>query len=374
MDAEIIARVRAWLKEQRLVGALVSDPFNVGWLTGHFPSATGGPDPFAGGPAVVWVSMGKLVLLVAGAEAASRAEGELLRRTYIGYSVERTFDPAARLREEFQVLVNEQLPPRGNVGIEQSHLPLALYEILRTERPALNFVPIDGLLTRLRAIKTAGEIEKLQASLMLCDQAQAELRASAAVGLSEIELFGRVHAAVERAAGQSTPMVANLAAGPRTAEAGVVPSGNSLHDGDVVLFDVALQHNGYWGDNAATLGVREVSPELQRIHQVVRDALELAVNAVQPGRRANQVDTDVRAFIRQQGFEPYWHHTGHGIGVSYHESPRLVPTEETVLESGMVICLEPGIYLRGVGGVRIEDAVLVKVNGAERLTHHVKSL
>jgi len=110
------------------------------------------------------------------------------------------------------------------------------------------------------------------------------------------------------------------------------------------------------------------------MHQTVTDALELAISMVRPGIKGQEIDQRVRHLIASAGYPDYPHHTGHGIGVSRHEAPRIVPYSEEVLEEDMVIMLEPGIYIPGESGVRLEDGILVTADGAEILTKHDKSL
>ena len=110
------------------------------------------------------------------------------------------------------------------------------------------------------------------------------------------------------------------------------------------------------------------------MHRVVTQALELAISLVRPGARANEIDRRVRQFIAEAGYPVYPHHTGHGVGVSPHEQPRIVPYNDMAIEAGMVLMLEPGIYFPGEAAIRLEDALLVTPDGAEVLTHHDKSL
>jgi Xaa-Pro aminopeptidase len=131
--------------------------------------------------------------------------------------------------------------------------------------------------------------------------------------------------------------------------------------------------HGYWSDSCATYYAGERSPKQAAIHQTITNALDYAINLVKPGVVARDLDRQVRQFIADAGYAVYPHHTGHGVGVTGHEAPRIVPYNDEVLEEGMVIMLEPGIYLPGETGVRLEDALLITADGAEILTGHDKS-
>jgi Xaa-Pro aminopeptidase len=373
-DPEILHRARAAVKAEQLQGAPLANPFNVGWLTGHFPRAIGGPDPFMGGPALVWLGLEQVVLLIAGNMEGTTRSGNLTIQTYVGYSGQALVDPQANLRHSLENILKQYVPAQGHVGVEQDDLTVPLFSTIRETCPALTWQPIDGRLARLRAVKTREEIQRVRESLELCDLTQRELRAQAAPGKTEIALFGALQAGVEGSVGAQTPMFGNLAAGARSAERGVVPTSYTLQAGDMVLLDITLRHNGYWGDNAASFAVGTVDQKLRKIHGVVLDALHRAEEEIRPGLRANQLDETVREFIRRRGYQPHHHHTGHGIGVSYHEAPRILPSNDEPLQEGMVICLEPGIYVEGLGGVRIEDAVLVVSDGAQVLTRHNKEI
>jgi Xaa-Pro dipeptidase len=139
------------------------------------------------------------------------------------------------------------------------------------------------------------------------------------------------------------------------------------------MADIVPRLNGYWGDICGGHFVGAPSPDMAGIWRVVRDALRRATDAVRPGLVCKNLDSLMRSAIEDAGYEAYPHHSGHGLGVSYHEEPRLVPYNETALEPGMIVALEPGIYLPGVGGIRLEDVVLVTGDGCEVLTHHLGS-
>jgi Xaa-Pro dipeptidase len=274
---------------------------------------------------------------------------------------------AAALQELFAGWHN-----RGaTVAVELRFLPAALAGILHDSLSGATLRPVDGQLEPLRAVKTPEEIIKLRAALALCDQSQADVRMLLQPGVSEIALWGELKAGLEVQAGGRLPMLADLVAGVRTGEMGGLPGAYVLQEGDPVIADIVPRLDGYWGDICGTHFVGAPSAGMAKMRQIVLDALRRGMDAVRPGVIARDLDAMLRETIRAAGYEPYPHHSGHGVGVSYHEEPRLVPYNDMALAPDMVIAIEPGIYLPGVGGVRLENVVLVTQDGCELLTRHL---
>jgi Xaa-Pro aminopeptidase len=190
-------------------------------------------------------------------------------------------------------------------------------------------------------------------------------------GKPEIEIWGALRGRLEIAAGGHLPILEDFIAGKHTADIGGFPRNYVLEATDPVISDIMLRLDGYWGDITGTYFVGEPNVELAKVYKVVLDTLRKGIKAVKPGVKACDLDNLLRSSIREHGYPPHPHHSGHGIGTSYHEEPRLVPYNKLKLESGMVVTLEPGIYLPGMGGVRLEDVVLVTANGCEVLTSHL---
>jgi Xaa-Pro aminopeptidase len=361
-----------YLRAQGLSAALLSSPFTVAWLTGYAPPVLSGPSPFEGSPVLAWWCDGHLTLVTSDAEAnAARATGAEVR-DYVAYTIE---EPIAGFRGQASTLLEVlkgTAGVRGKIGIEMDFLPASLFDPVQSALPHVAPEPLDHRLDALRAVKSPEEIRKLRAALALCDRAQAKLQAAIGPGVSELELWGAVQADLEIAAGTPLPVLVDLVAGTRSAGIGGLPGAYRTNTGDALIFDVGPRLDGYWGDNCATYFVGEPVPEFARIYEVVQATLMKGIEAVRPGVEARELDALLRESLRTAGYEPHPHHSGHGIGVAYHEEPRLVPYNSRTLEPGMVITLEPGVYVPGVGGVRLENAVLVTQEGCELLTHHLE--
>jgi len=366
-----LTRLHDWLHAHGCAGALLSSPFTLTWLTGYAPPIEFGPDPFLGGPALAWVHDGRVTVIASDAEApALRAAGVDVRE-YAGYTVDQPLACATRMAAEVRAALSDVVHLSGAVAVEENALSATLLHAAHAALPQARWAPSDDALAALRAVKTDAEVARIRAALALCDAAQRHVRETLRAGITELDLWASMRAAVENAAGGRVPMLADLASGLRCADIGGPPTARVLQPGDGVIFDFVPRLDGVWGDCCDTLFVGEPSPELRRLRQVSLDALRAGVAAVRPGVRAGDLDALLRRSVRDTGYEPYPHHSGHGIGAAYHEAPRIVPGDSTILQAGMVIALEPGVYVPGLGGARVEDVVLVTHDGCEVLTQHL---
>ncbi len=371
MNLPALARFAEFCEERKLSSMLLSHPATIAWLTGYAPPIQTGPNPFEGGAALGWWHEGRLILLLSDNEgsAAYASGAEVLE--YAAYTIE---GPAAGFRNQgaaLKGLLSGSVEGRARVGVELDFLPASYLDAVKQILEGADLVPIDSNLDQLRAVKSSEEIKLIRAALALCDLAQAETIRLLRAGISEIELWSQVKGRLEVAAGGRLPVLADFVGGLRTAEIGGLPGSYVLAEGDALIADVVPRLNGYWGDNCGTHFVGEPLPELRKVYRAVRDALCSAIAVVKPGLRACDLDAQMRQAIGDAGYPVYPHHSGHGLGVTYHEEPRIVPYNTQVLQPGMVIALEPGAYIPGVGGVRLEDVLLVTQDGCEVLTKHL---
>ncbi len=372
MHTENVTKLAEYLHSQGLQAALLANPFNLTWLTGYAPPIQTGPSPFEGGPALGWFLDGELTLLVSDGEAGPAGASGAQVLSYAGYTVDESLACPRRMAEAFGEMLKQFAGLKGKVGVEMAQLPAALFVKLQAALSQATLVDLDQSIDPIRAVKTAQEIEKIRAALGLADLAQFDIRQPLPPGITERELWTLVKSKVDLQAGCRVPVLADLVAGVRTGDIGGLPSGYALQPGDPVMLDFVPRLDGYWGDNCNGYFVGQASMELEKIHHVVREALKAGAEKIRPGVRANELDVLIRNYIRQAGYEPFPHHTGHGLGATFHDEPRIVPYNTRPLAPGMVLVLEPGIYLPGVGGVRLEDAFLVTEGGSELLTTHLQ--
>ena len=241
----------------------------------------------------------------------------------------------------------------------------ALAEIVGGER----FSDCSGLLKELRMRKSPTELALLRRAAGVLDACLAELPPLLRPGATEAELAFELGRLLREQGSQGTPFEAIVLGGPNAALPHGRPGARALQPGDLVIVDFGSMHEGYCADVARTFAVGEPSERAREIFDLVREAQEAGREAVRAGTRCGDVDRAARAVIEAGGYgEHFVHRTGHGLGLEVHEAPDLAAGNEQRLEAGAVVTVEPGIYLTGVAGVRIEDDLAVTDDGHELLT------
>jgi Xaa-Pro aminopeptidase len=331
--------------------SLLSGADAVCYATGHVARAETGPSPFAGGPALALVAPDGATALLASDQELALSPPDVDRvEAYTSYAAGH-YEPSVANRAAALRALLEELGVDGVVGVEDSLDASAARVLAALGRATAG---IDRELARARSVKTPRELALLRESGRIAALGQQAGPRLARAGMSELALFSGIRTVMEEAAGERLPVAGDLLSGvERTAGVGGWPAGRVLQEGDPVVADLAPRVGGYWADSCGTWVLGEASPRLRRMHAAVRAALDAGVEALRPGIAAQDLDRRIRAVLEREGLG-YPHHTGHGIGASVHEHPRLTAAEPRELEEGMVILLEPGAYLPGVGGVRLE--------------------
>lgn len=262
------------------------------------------------------------------------------------------------------------------VGFEAEHLSYAAVEELRGKSAENHeWVPVTGAIKAQRAIKDAGEIACMEAAAALNAECFAEVRPLIRPGVAEREIALALEFAFKNRGAEEKAFDIIVASGVRGALPHGTASEKCLAEGELVTIDFGCRYCGYHSDETVTLALGQVSERLLEIHAVVLEAQRRAMAAVRPGAPLRAIDQAARATIAERGFGDYFGHgTGHGLGLEVHEFPSVSPRSEETAEAGMVITIEPGIYIPDLGGVRIEDTVLVTAEGYRRLTRVPKGL
>lgn len=245
---------------------------------------------------------------------------------------------------------------------------------LQAELPEASFITAHPLLTELRQIKSTGEIELLRAAAAMTDAAFAHLVEHPLAGKTEAAV-AELLAAEMRRAGLEKVSFLIVASGPNAALPHHEPGERRLQPGDLVVLDFGGTYRHYQSDMTRTIAIGRARPAARRVHEQVRQAQELAYRAVRPGVAAEDVDSSARRHLTAAGLgERFTHRTGHGLGLDVHEEPYIVRGNHLPLREGMVFSVEPGAYLPGQFGARVEDIVVVTAEGAERLNHSPREL
>ncbi|GGQ56014.1 dipeptidase [Streptomyces griseorubens] len=335
-----------------LAGLLVAPGPDLVWLTGYAP------------PAVTE----RLTLLV----LAAGREPVLVVPTLEAPDAEKaTGAPALALRDwtdgkDPYALTAALLDGRGRFGVSDNAWALHLLG-LQQALPGTSYVSLTEALPMLRAVKDAAELERLAAAGAAADAAFEEIRNVRFSGRRESEVAADL-AALLRRFGHAQVDFTIVASGPNGANPHHEAGDRRIERGDMVVLDFGGLKDGYGSDTSRTVHVGEPTEEESRVHDLVREAQEAGFRAVRPGAACQDVDRAARAVIAGAGYGEYFiHRTGHGIGVTTHEPPYMIEGEERPLVPGMCFSVEPGVYLPGRFGVRIEDIVTVTEDGGRRL-------
>ena len=324
-------------KETGTDAVLITDPFNMRYLSG-----------FRGGEGMLCLSKNRRVLIT-----------------------DSRYTEAAQKESDFQV-IEECMEEDGAeiVGYEDCSLRCREFEDLRKALPAVKeWVPLGGSIDRLRRIKTPEEQELLQKAEAIGDAAFAELLKVLRPGMTELEAAAELEYQMKKHGASGFSFDTIMASGANSS----MP--HAVETGDFVTMDFGCLYEGYCSDMTRTVVLGRASEKQREIYDTVLRAQKAALDVIRAGMTGSEVDRAARRIIEEAGYgQCFGHGLGHSVGLFIHEEPRLSPADDTVLEAGMSETVEPGIYLPGFGGVRIEDLVIVTEDGCRNLTRSPREL
>lgn len=267
-------------------------------------------------------------------------------------------------------------PRRTTILFEENNLTVAQLRMARAAAPRnCCWKPAQGLVEALREVKDAEEISRIRAAARIACQVMQHAIKTARPGIAETDLAAEIEFQMRRHGAEGPSFETIVASGARAALPHGRASSKRLKERDLVVLDLGVILRGYCSDLTRTIHVGRASAEVRNWYQVVLEAQTAARKAVRAGVAASVVDGAVRSVLRRQALERYFvHSTGHGLGIEVHERPSLRLNQTAALKAGSVVTIEPGIYLPGRGGIRIEDDVLVLAGGSETLTSAPRSL
>lgn len=256
------------------------------------------------------------------------------------------------------------------IGFEPAWMHVEEFRRLEEHVPAgTQLEPVGGLVEELRMVKSPDEIERIRHSVLLNSEAYARTLKGVRPGVREREIAAELDFQMHRLGAEKTAFDTIVATGPRTALPHAQPTAHRLEVNELLLIDMGACLDGYMSDMTRVCFAGAPSKRVRQLYRAVAEAQLAAVDAVRPGVSTVKVDGAAREVLKRHGLEKeFVHSTGHGLGLEIHEGPRVGKKFKSTLKAGMVITIEPGAYIEGFGGVRIEDTVLVTARGCEVLT------
>jgi Xaa-Pro aminopeptidase len=346
-------RLAKWLKEEDLGALLISNPVNVTYLTG-----------FSGESSYLILSRKRTVLV-----SDARFTGQIAEECP---GLETHIRPPAKTPYQATAEVLDKLGVR-KVGFESAHLTVADLETLAGLAPALSWKGERDRVEQLRMIKDPSEVAQIREAIDIAQRAFAMFVAMLRPEDREKDLADNLEYYIRRAGGRCASFPNIVAVGERAALPHAPPTAKRVEESRLLLVDWGASGRFYKSDLTRVLLTRKISPKLEKVYTVVANAQAKAIRAIRPGVKAHDIDAEARGVITTAGFGQFFGHgLGHGLGLQVHEAPGLRQNSETILAAGMVMTVEPGIYLPGWGGVRLEDDVLVTEQGCEVLTSVTK--
>jgi len=347
-----LMKLREQMQKRELDSLLVTNPYNLRFITGFTGTA---------GLALITPNDAWFITDFRYTEQA----GEQVTEFKVVQAQKGLIDEVARIAGEAAV---------ERLAFEQDYMTFATYSQYQ-EKLSATLEPVSGLIEKLRMVKSPEELEVLKAAAKIADDAFEHICGYIKAGMTELQVSNELEFFMRSQGATSSSFDIIVASGLRSALPHGVASDKKIEQGDLITLDFGALYNGYVSDITRTVAVGEPSDKLKEIYQVVLDSQVLALEKIKPGMTGIEADAIARDYINSKGYgEAFGHSTGHGIGLEVHEGPGLSFRSETVLEPGMAVTVEPGIYLPGIGGVRIEDDILITETGNERLTHSSKEL
>lgn len=261
------------------------------------------------------------------------------------------------------------------LGVEAFHMRVLELEMLQRYAPGLSTTHADAIMATLRMVKDADEIAAMEKAVAVAQKAMEEIIPRIKVGQTEKQVAAMLMQALFNHGADSIAFGPIVSTGPNSASPHALPTERPLREGDLLVIDWGVYVDGYPSDITRTFAVGQIDPELGRIYNTVKVANEQGKKAARSGATGQDVDRAARAVIDEAGYGDYFiHRTGHGLGLEVHEPPYMQEINTEPLAQGNVFTVEPGIYVPGRGGVRIEDNVVIMAAGARSLTTFPRDL
>lgn len=364
MDDPRIIKLNTLLDEYHLDAVAINPGSSLTYLTGlkfHLMER----------PTVLLMRKGSTPLII-----LPELESEKLKQSRLPLDAVAFPDDPSKWQVAFVDAVRKLGLENAQIGVEATRLRFLELNYLQQAAPTAKFVGADGLFSKLRLEKDSSEIACMQKAVDIAQEALKITLAMVRAGVTENAVASELIINMLRLGNDpELPFAPIVASGPNSANPHATPTDRTIAEGDLLVIDWGASYKGYFSDLTRTFAIGQIDPELTTIYKTVKDANEAGRAAGKPGIAAGKVDQAARAIIEKAGYGKYFtHRTGHGLGMEEHEPPYIFGENDLVLETGMVYTVEPGIYLPGKGGVRIEDDVVVVDGGSRSLSNYLREL
>lgn len=357
-----LQKLQTWMKENDIQVSFITSSENVFYLSGFFS------DPHERLLALAVFQEAEPFLVCPGMEVHDvKTSG--WSQEIIGYSdIENPWDL-------IHTAINKRIQTVSKTAIEKEHMNVERYEHISALFPRAAFVSAEEKLRKLRMIKDTKELKIMEEACALADYAIQYGCSEIKEGKTELEVLNAVEYALKQKGVTEMSFSTMVLTGANAASPHGNPGGTKIQKGDLVLFDLGVVVDRYCSDITRTVAYGDINDKQKEIYDTVLKAQLAALEASRPGVTAAEVDLTARRIIAEAGYGEYFpHRLGHGLGISVHEYPSMTETNQLVIEEGMVYTIEPGIYVPGVAGVRIEDDVYITADGHKQLTLFPKEL
>lgn len=345
------------LNELNLNALIITDPYNMRHVSG-----------FRGGEGALYISAAQKVLIT-----DSRYTEQAAKESNFTVIEEcRSHNRQTILKE---CVEKEAISSDFTMGYEDESMLCCEFARMKKALPVQVWVPLEGRIDALRQVKTEEELTYLAKAEEIGDKAFTRLLKVLKPGMTELEVAAELEYFMKQEGAEDLSFNTIVASGLNSSMPHAIPGNKKIEEGDFITFDFGCKYKGYCSDMTRTVVLGKANEKQKEIYNVVLKAQLAGLEAVKAGISGSSVDKVSRDIITEAGYGEYFGHgLGHSVGLFIHENPRLSPSDDTILQAGMIETVEPGIYVPGFGGVRIEDMVVVTENGCRNLAHSPKEL
>lgn len=348
-----LKQIRSILENKGLDAVLISNQFNMRYISG-----------FTGGTGYLYISQKRSVVLT---DFRYTIQAQRESNLFEVLEVENSYS------EEIGSLVREE--EVKNLGFEGLDILYEAYKKLEEELKFVQLVSIGDSLSALRSVKTHEELECIKMAEAIGDKAFEEVLNWIKPGMTELEVAAYLEYTMKSNGAEGLSFETIVASGVHSSMPHAVPTTKKLEQGDFVTMDFGCIYKGYCSDMTRTIVIGKANDRQRKVYDTVLQAQLKVLDFIKAGYQGKEIDKIAREFIYQAGYEGcFGHSLGHSVGLFIHEEPRLSMKEERIIETNVVVTVEPGIYIKDFGGVRIEDLVVVTEDGCKNYTHSPKNL